>query len=475
MPMAGGAAERFPLDEEPAGMDDRSPSPRVVSSSHGMPGPMPPAPMPVAPVPPAPSPPVSPVVAVAPAPMPAAPAPMPAAPAPSAAPTPAATPRAMAPKGAQTALSAVVSQAARSFNPYDVTSPAADGDPRRDAARRAVDAAVDAAAKSGPSFDRERVGAAAVEELVGLGALSALLASPSVREIVVQGPGSVLVDQGQGLGSGDGYFSSAEALSVIVGRLVALSGGQHDGGAARHEGLLPSGFHFTALMPPVAVGGPIVELRRVAGRSLTADQLVARGMLSNDMLEVLRRATRARKAIVVIGAADAGVSACVSGLANLVGEEERVVVVEGSPTLELASSNVVRLTATSGVSLDELITQGGRMRGDRIVIDGVRGPETLGALLTVASRNGSVLGVHSAPGGDTLGYLSALARLGGSNPEALGRILPSAASVLVRVGRGADGRARVESLSEVRHGGGGAQVVDLFGANFAATGQSPSF
>lgn len=464
-PMAGGAAERFPLDEEPAGMDDRGPSPRVVASSHGMS----PAPMPAAPVLPAPMP-VSPAP-IAPAPV-ASSAPHPGPPQP---PTPAATPRAMAPKGAQGALSAVVDRATRSFDPHGLTAPLASDDPRWEAARRAVDAALESVAQSGgPNFDRDRVGNAALDELVGLGALGALMAG-SAREIVVHGPAAVLVDEGQGLSASDAYFSSSEALSLIVGRLVAVSGGTLDASRAQHSGLLPSGFHFSAVMPPVAVGGPFVELRRVTGRGSTAEQLVGRGVLSNDMLELLRRAVRARKALVVIGAADAGVTACVSALTNLIGEDERVVVVESAPALELASSNVVRLTAAAGLTMDELVAQGGRMRGDRIVIDGVHGPETLGALLTVASRSGSILGVHSAPGGDTLGYLGALARLGGSNPEALGRILPSAASVLVRLTRGGDGRGRVESIAEVRSGGGGAQVVELCGVNFAPTGQSPSF
>ncbi len=486
----GGAAERFPLDEEPAGHEAASPSPRIVSSS--APAPVPPAPQPPAPLAPAPQPPApqapapqppapqppAPQAPAAPAPQPPAPQPAPSAPVPqqsSPAPisAPAAPSGARPSKGDQAALSAVVGQAASNFNPYEVTAPVPEGDPRRDSARRAVDGALDNAAKIGPGFDRQKIGAAALEELVGLGALGALIGDESVHEVTVQGPGTVAVDCGQGLAPHESCFSSAEALSVIVGRLVTSAGGYYDRGKPTQEGTLPGGVHFSAVMAPVAVGGPIVELRRTARAAVRGEQLASRGMLTNEMLDVLRRASRARKNVVVVGPSDAGVSQLVSAIANLT-DGESVVAIEATPNLALASSDGARLAAASGTSMEEAITRGGRMSADRIVIDGVRGTEALAALLTVASRTGSTLGVHSAAGSDALRHLSALARLAGANADAVSDILPSAVGVLVRVGRGNDGQPRVESLAEVRRGGSGPEVVELFSGG-SSTGQSPSF
>lgn len=459
MPMAGGAAERFPLDEEPASADDHTPSPRVV----GAPAPMPPAPM-------------GPPMPMAP-PMPAPSAPSPAAPSVASAPTPAApmsAPRAAPmPKGAQAALSAVVSQAAGSFNPYEVGAPAGEKDPRRANARRAVEAAVDNVAGSGMSFERDKVATAALEELVGLGALGAIVSDPSVREAVVQGVDGVLVDRGQGLTPHDGYFSSVEALTVIVSRMVSMAGGFFDRSKANHEGTLPDGVHFTAILPPVAIGGPVIELRRTQRSGITGEQLVARGMLSNDILDLLRRAVRARKGVAVVGTTDAGVSQLVSAIANLGGPDERLVAIEVVPDLDLASQSAVRLTCPSGSTFESVIHQGGRMRADRVVIDGVRGGEALAALVTAASRSGSVVGVHSKSGPDTLDHLATLARIGGGSPEALSRLVASAVTLVVRVGRG-DARPRVESVGEVRASGSGANLVELFGADHASTG-SPSF
>jgi pilus assembly protein CpaF len=216
----------------------------------------------------------------------------------------------------------------------------------------------------------------------------------------------------------------------------------------------------------------VVELRRTVRAAVRGEQLASRGMLTNEMLEVLRRASRARKNVAVLGPSDGGVSLIVSAVANLA-EDERLVAIEAAPSLALAS-DATRLTAAKGTTLSDAIARGGCMSADRIVIDGVRGTEALAALLTAASRTGSILGVHSAGGSDALAHLSALARLGGATAEALAQILPSAVNVLVRVGRGGDGRARVESVAEVRRGANGAQLVELFSGT-SSTGQSPSF
>lgn len=494
-PVHGGAAERFPLDEEPA--EERSPSPRVV----GGPAPLPPAPVP-APAPPAPAPPApAPAAPVPPAPAIGAPpsAPAPSAPAPSApfpAPTPSApkaptpAPAASAPsaapasaqpavtaaplpRGDQAALAAVVSHAASTFNPHDVTSPAGESSPVRATARSAVEAAIESLTSGGMSFDRKAIASAALEELVGLGALGALIADPDIQRVVVQGTDSILVDRGRGLTPHEGYFSSAEALTVITGRMARLSGGYFERSKTNHEGTLPDGLHFTAVLPPVAVGGPIIELRRIHRAAITGEALVSRGVLSSEMLDVLRRAVQARKGIAVVGTQDAGVSELVSALANLGSTGERVVAIEVIPELALPS-NAVRLTAPAGTPFESAIQHGGRMQADRLIIDGVRGGEALAALTTAAARSGSLIGVHTTSG-DAFGHLVTLARLGGGGAsEAAIGLVASAVSVVIRVARDQNG-ARVESVSEVRASETGANAVELFGSDHSSTGQSPSF
>jgi pilus assembly protein CpaF len=355
-----------------------------------------------------------------------------------------------------------------------VTTPAGALDPRRELARRAIDGAMEAITRAGGSFDRGQVGASALEEMVGLGVLAGLIEDQSAQDIIIHGPDSIVVDRGAGLAPYEGYFSSPEALGLIVSRLVYMSGATFDFRSALHEGTLPNGVHFTAALPPVAIGGPIVELRRTFRPGLTGDQLVARGMLSNEMFEVLRRGARGRKNVVVVGTSDGGVRQLLSALANLVGDEERVLTIEDVPSLELSSPNALRLAVGPGTAMEHVITQGGRMRADRIVIDGVRGGEALAALMQLSARGGCMLGVHSAPGGNALDHLIALARMSGAG-EGIGRVVASAVQLIVRVGRGSDGIGRVESVAEVMpDGAGGARVNEIF-RGFAAVGQPQTF
>ncbi len=444
-PPMGGPPMGPPMGGPPMGPPMHAPPP--------MPGPMPvaPAPMPMHAAPPAPAmpPPAdrfaldeepaedargpSPRVVssshnapmpAAPMPMPAAPAPMPAAPAPMA-PAPMAMPAAPVPMGTPAAPTPI------------------------------------------------RSAAAALPD--GLGPLNALLDDSNVREILVQGPEHIVVDRGQGLTPHRGGFTSIEAVSAIVERLVAMAGGYFDRQKAMHEGTLSNGVHFTAILPPVAVGGPIIELRRTQKAGLTGDQLVSRGVLSKDIFDLLRRAYAARRNVVVLGGSDSGVGQLCSALANLATDGERLLAIEDTPSLELAMPGVARLTAAPGASMESVITQGGRMRADRLVIDGVHGGDTLAALVQLAGRGGCILGVHSAAGADALDHLTALAHLGGASPAATGQFLPAAVHLIVRVARNREGQPRVESVGEVRRTGQTAQYVEIFGPNFSPSGQSPSF
>ncbi|MGF1467686.1 MAG: ATPase, T2SS/T4P/T4SS family [Sandaracinaceae bacterium] len=440
-PQNGSAGqERFALEEEPAGGGRSGPSPRVISS-----------PPDVA------SPPVRP---------------------PGAAQTPHLGHPVTAPPspgtGNRDALAMVVAYVARTLDRLEGAPPAPAGHPRRQEAERQVQTALRDLEPPMDGTDEATLAAAAVEELVGLGALASLVDDGGALEILVEGPGRMLVDRGEGHALQAGVFSTPEALAIIVGRLVAMAGGRFDPGRPLHEGTLPNGLHFSAVLPPVAVGGPQLELRRTARPGITGEQLVGQGTLSPPMLEVLNRAVQAERNVVVVGAHPA-VGQVVSALVNAVDDGARSVTVEESPTLELSGQQAVRLCAAPGADLAQLIQQAVRMRGDRLVIDGVRGPETLGALLALASRSGGgLMGIRSASGPDALSHVSALAQLGGGSRVALERILPSAIQVLVRVGAsGAEGR--VESVAEVLGDGGTVRLNELFAPEFKSVGQPEGF
>lgn len=333
--------------------------------------------------------------------------------------------------------------------------------PRHDASHEHVRAAVE-----GP-----RLVDVAAPDPQALGPLAALLEEPGVIEIVVEGSRGVLVDRGSGLVSAPGRFASPTHAVRAVAQLFAQAGIALTS-AAMQEAALPDGSHVSVVLPPVAVGGPLVEIRRVGRPAAAGETLVAQGMLNNDMLATLRSAVAVRRNIVIVGPDDAGVPLLVSALVQGAGDE-RIVTIESTPELTLGSAKVARFAAGSA-PFGELIARASRLRADRVVIDGVRGPEAREALIALASRGGAtILGVRAVSHSAVLEHLEALASLGGGK-DGVAALIGASVHVVVRMARGADGTRRVESISELGTEG----LVELFelGENgFASSGYRPSF
>ncbi|MBX7192065.1 MAG: Flp pilus assembly complex ATPase component TadA, partial [Sandaracinaceae bacterium] len=304
-----------------------------------------------------------------------------------------------------------------------------------------------------------------------LGPLASLLEEPGVLEIVVEGSRGILVDRGTGLVSASGRFGSPSQAVRAVAQLFAQAGVALTS-ASLQEACLPDGSHVSVVLPPVAVGGPLVEIRRVGRPAVAGETLVSQGMLSNDMLATLRAAIAVRRNIVVVGPDDAGVPTLLSALAQSSGDE-RLVVIESSPELTLNGNKLARLSAGNS-PFGELIAHGSRLRADRVVIDGVRGAEARDALVVLASRGGAtLLGVRAVSHSAVLEHLEALASLAGGK-DGVAALIGASVHVVVRMSRGADGTRRVESIAELGTEG----LVELFelGENgFASSGYRPSF
>jgi len=304
-----------------------------------------------------------------------------------------------------------------------------------------------------------------------LGPLAALLEEPGVIEIVVEGARGVLVDRGSGLVSAPGRFTSPTHAVRAVAQLFAQAGIALTA-APMQEAVLPDGSHVSVVLPPVAVGGPLVEVRRVGRPAAAGETLVSQGMLSSDMLSTLRAAVAVRRNIVVVGPDDAGVPLLISALVQGAGDE-RIVAIESSPELALGSARVARFAAGS-TPFGELIGRASRLRADRVVIDGVRGPEAREALIALAARGGAtVLGVRAVSHSAVLEHLEALASLGGGK-DGVAALIGASVHVVVRMARGADGTRRIESISELGTEG----LMELFelGENgFASSGFRPTF
>jgi pilus assembly protein CpaF len=290
----------------------------------------------------------------------------------------------------------------------------------------------------------------------------------------------VLADIGRGLELVPGHFSSPNAVVVIARRLLAQAGRDLTGQSV-YQASLPYGPQVTVILPPVAVRGPIIEVRRV-GAGFGPDALTARGIMSADMLEVVRNAIASHRNIVVAGPVGSGVTTVLGAIADMIDETERLVTVEGVPDLRVSRQNVVCLGtgAVNGLGLGSLVQQAGRMRADRLVVDDVKGADALEVLTEVASRKpGNLIGVHVSPGMADPAHIRALMRLRTSAPQdVLDTLIAGSMHLLIELGQAEDGSRRVVRMAEVVDSkGAGVEVQDLFrfDGDFKPTGASASF
>ncbi|NOY90240.1 MAG: CpaF family protein, partial [Deltaproteobacteria bacterium] len=362
------------------------------------------------------------------------------------------------------------------FPVSDVSAEAMHDADRWSRAGEAIDAAL-AAMASSEGFggaSRDDLAALALREAVGLGALDELLANDDIAEIIVEGPGRVLADSGEGLNPTGASFSSASALRIVALRLL---GGDSGGGAVRHA-TLPNGAHATVILPPVAVGGPVVEIRR-GKQSAGIDALVPRGMLDATMAELLKRAISTQQNVAVVGPASSGVSTMLGALASAVDAGERLVLVEGQPDIRLDRDQVIALHASGGETLSALARQASRLRCDRLVIDDVGADDTLAVLKVMASRGeGALAGFHAAGSEDPFTPLKVLASVGQhSSMAGLDDLIATAVDVVVRMGR-EGGARRVLGIIEVTGVDAGivqTQPLYEYDDGFSSTGAEPGF
>ncbi len=332
-----------------------------------------------------------------------------------------------------------------------ITEPSSMKDQSRwNAAQAAISQALQALQTEGAitaEIDAQALGQIALHEAVGLGALDHLLSDENVREIVVRGTAEVLADRGEGLQDAHVEFSSRVMLQTIARRLAAQAG-RRLGQQAIFHGVLAFGPQVTIIQAPLAVDGPIIEIRSNAPLSL--DDLVAQERLSTDAHEHLRTAVEANRNIVVIGPQGSGVSTTLSALATALADSSRPVAIEAVPDLSIDRTRIVSLCcANTDIALAELIREAGRLRVDRLIIDDVTGNDVREALIALGSREpGHMVGVHAPVSADPISALVNLVESAGCTRESASRLIASTVHFVVQVRLTHEGH-RVVSIVEV--------------------------
>lgn len=312
---------------------------------------------------------------------------------------------------------------------------------------------------------------AVVDEALGLGPLEALLRDPRITEVMVCGPSRVFVErEGRITASGARFQDDAHVLHVID-RILAPLGRRVDEASPMVDARLPDGSRVNAVIPPLALDGPALTIRRFSSEPLTGADLVRLGTIDAGMLDLLRAAVRARRNMLVTGGTGSGKTTTLAALAAFVPEHERLVTIEDAAELRIPLPHVVRLESrpaslegAGAVPIRALVRNALRMRPDRIVVGEVRGGEALDMLTAMTTgHEGSLSTLHASSPGDAIRRVQTLALMGDLDLpyRAVADQVASAIDVVVHQARLADGRRRVVEVAAVAAATGGPVLTTL--------------
>ena len=319
---------------------------------------------------------------------------------------------------------------------------------------------------------REALEVRIAERSFGLGPLESLLGDPKVDEIMVNGTAPVWVERGGLLEPTEVRFSSEADLRHAVERILAPLGRRVDEAEPLCDARLPDGSRVNVVIPPLALDGTVLTIRRFRRRGLSAEDLVAIGTWPAALRDVLAAGVRERLNVLVCGGTGSGKTTTLNVLSSFVPAGERIVTIEDTAELRLQQPHVIRLEARPAsvegrgeVPIRRLVRNALRMRPDRIVVGEVRGPEALDMLGAMSTgHDGSLCTVHAGSPEEALRRLETLALMAGVGlpHAAIREQVAGAIDLVVHQERGADGARRVVAVSEVVRVAGGPAAREVY-------------
>jgi pilus assembly protein CpaF len=335
-----------------------------------------------------------------------------------------------------------------------------------------VRALVDSEAPALPDVEREQLAARVVRLATGLGPLEPLLADPRVDEVMVNGASEVWVERAGRLERTAVRFGGAGELMHSIERILAPLGRRVDEASPLCDARLPDGSRVNVVIPPLALSGPCLTIRKFRRQGFSLEDLVANGTLAAPLAEMLARCVRARASVLVSGGTGSGKTTTLGALSAAIPDGERIVTIEDAAELRLRQRHVVRLESRPAnvegrgeVTIRALVRNALRMRPDRIVVGEVRGPEALDMLQALnTGHEGSLTTVHANSPEDALRRVETLALMAGVGlPHvAVREQVASALQLVVHQARAPSGERRVESVAEVVRVAGGAGIRELY-------------
>lgn len=319
----------------------------------------------------------------------------------------------------------------------------------------------EASAMGYPLSDVEvrQLGVELLDEIYGLGPIEPLLADPTVSDILINGFDQIYVERGGKLELTEVRFFSEEHLRNKVERMLYNTGRRVDESSPLVDARLPDGSRINIIIPPLAVDGISVSIRRFPDNHLRPQDLIALGSMTQQMFQFLDFAVKAGLNMLVCGGTGSGKTTTLNMLSGLIPENERTVTIEDSAELRMQQEHVVRLETrppnaegSGEVTQRELLKNALRMRPDRIVLGEVRGGEVLDMLQAMnTGHDGSLATLHANSPRDSIARLELMVNLSGVDIPAasIRKQIASAIDLIIFVNRGKDGKRRVESVTEV--------------------------
>ena len=299
-----------------------------------------------------------------------------------------------------------------------------------------------------------------LDEIIGFGPITALLADKNVTEIMVNGPNHVYIEQQGKLVLTDAKFKNDNHVMHVIKKIVAPIGRRIDESSPMVDARLPNGSRVNAIIPPLAIDGPSITIRKFAEDPFKVEDLINFGTLSSKMAELLKYCVEGRLNIVVSGGTGSGKTTTLNVLSSFIPDVERIVTIEDAAELQLSQIHVVRLETRPAniegkgeVSIRDLVKNSLRMRPDRIIIGEVRSGETLDMLQAMnTGHDGSLTTGHANSPRDMLARLETMVLMSGMNLpiKAIRDQTASAIDLIIQQSRLMDGSRRITHITEVQ-------------------------
>lgn len=307
--------------------------------------------------------------------------------------------------------------------------------------------------------ERERLVEEILDEILGLGPLEPLLRDPEISDILINGPNTVYVEKKGRLLRVDVRFKDDHHLMQVIDRIVSAVGRRIDETNPMCDARLQDGSRFNAIIPPLALDGPVVSIRRFGVVPIMPDDLVAFGSVPRPIMEVLRGAVKSKLNMVISGGTGSGKTTLLNVMSSFIPDGERIVTIEDAAELQLQQSHIVRLETRPNnlegrgeITARDLVKNSLRMRPDRIILGEIRGGEAIDMLQAMnTGHEGSLATVHSNSTRDAVARFETMIGMGMPNlsDKNIREMIARALDVIIQVDRLSDGSRRLLAVTEI--------------------------